>query len=390
MSLLPNKLASGLVSRHVDLIPSPHGGIDYAELEKMDIAPEEVIDFSANLNPFGPPPEVVAALSESGDELSKTISHYPDSESRHLRCRLAEKLGVKEENIIVGNGSTELIRLAALAYFRQREPVLIIEPTFGEYKVACCIAGASVVKQQLSAENAFQLNLDETTNLIRRHHPKGIFVANPNNPTGRYFSQTEFGKLLHASQDSLVVLDEAYISFVENGWSSLDLALHSSLRAERSNLLILRSMTKDYALAGLRLGYGVANEEIIAALRRICPPWNVNALAQKAGVVALENEEYLGHCKAKIKEAKEYLVTELSHIGLFPLPSEASFFLVKVGDATAFRRTLLQRRILVRDCASFGLPSYIRIAPRTMPECQILVAAVREIITLQPRYVTLT
>jgi len=379
LSLLPRK----------DVMPSPHGGIDYAELERLDISPEEVLDFSANLNPFGPPPKVIEALCQYLCEphchceghihfvqcklRPEAISHYPDSQARQLRQRLSEKLGVKEENIVVGNGSTELIRLATLAYFGRGDRVLIIEPTFGEYKVACQIAGASVKKQQLSAENAFQLNIDETINLIRRHRPKGIFIANPNNPTGRYLFQAEFEKLLNASQDSLVVLDEAYISFAENSWSSLDMV-------KASNLLILRSMTKDYALAGLRLGYGVANEEIIAALRRICPPWNVNALAQKAGIVALENEEYLRHCQAKIKEAKQYLVTELSCLGLTPLPSEASFFLVKVGDAKAFRFELLKRKMLVRDCTSFGLPEYVRIAPRTPPECQKLVAAIKEII----------
>ena len=361
-----------LLSRK-DVTPSQHGGIDYAELEGLGIAPEEVLDFSANLNPFGPPPRVIEILSKSNCELGEAIAHYPDSESRHLRHSLVEKLGVKEENVIIGNGSTELIRLAALVYFSTGDRVLIIEPTFGEYQVACQIAGASIMKQRLSAANAFRLNIAETIKLIRRHQPKGIFIANPNNPTGRYLCQKECEELLNAGQDSLLILDEAYISFVEDSWSPLDLV-------ETCNLLILRSMTKDYALAGLRLGYGVANGEIIAAMRRICPPWNVNVLAQKAGIVALENEAYLRHCQARIKQAKEYLVTELSHLGLFPLPSEASFFLVKVGNATAFRLELLRRKILVRDCTSFGFPQYVRIAPRSLTECQRLAAAVEEIV----------
>lgn len=132
-------------------------------------------------------------------------------------------------------------------------------------------------------------------------------------------------------------------------------------------------------MAGLRLGYGVAKEEIIVTLRRICPPWNVNALAQKAGIIAIAGEDYLKRCQAELREARNYLVTELSRLGLPPLPSEANFFLVEVGNAAAFRRELLQRRILVRDCSSFGLPQYIRIAPRTLPECQSLVAAIKEI-----------
>ena len=235
------------------------------------------------------------------------------------------------------------------------------------------------MKQWLSAESAFLLNINETLQLIKRHRPKGIFICNPNNPTGRYIPRADFEKILDACRDSLLVLDEAYISFVDNAWSSLDLALHSlATSKERSNLLVLRSMTKDYAMAGLRLGYGVAREEIIATLRSICPPWNVNTLAQKAGVIAINEEEYLKRCRTELKEAKNYLVAELSRLGLPPLSSEANFFLAEVGDAPKFRRELLKRMILVRDCSSFGLPQYVRIAPRTLPECQELIVAIKE------------
>ena len=352
-----------------------HGGIDYAELEKLGIAPQEVLDFSANLNPFGPPPGVEEVLSEVD------ISHYPDSEACHLRCSLAENLGVKVENILVGNGSTELIRLAALAYLGKEDKTLIIEPTFGEYQVACQIVGASLVKQKLSGEDAFLPNISETIRLIQRYRPKGIFICNPNNPTGRYLSREDFEKILDASKDSLVILDEAYVSFVDSAWSSLDFVSPSlATSKERSNLLILRSMTKDYAMAGLRLGYGVAKEEIIAVLRRICPPWNVNVLAQKAGIIAVNEEKYLKRCRVELMEAKDYLVTELSRLGLSSLPSEANFFLVEVSDAAAFHFELLKEKMLVRDCASFGLPSYVRIAPRTLPECRKLVAAVEGVV----------
>ena len=379
-----------------DVAVCPHGGIDYAELETLGIAPQDILDFSANLNPFGPPPSVIEMLSENhcGEAklrakrgVTEAISHYPDSEAYQLRRFLAEGLGIKAENIIVGNGSTELIRLAALAYFGRGDKVLIVEPTFGEYQVACQIAGASLIEQQLSAENAFLLNIDETIGLIKQHRPKGIFICNPNNPTARYLSRADFEKILDASKDSLVVLDEAYISFVDSAWSSLELVLQSSLRANRSNLLVLRSMTKDYALAGLRLGYGVAGEEIIATLRRISPPWNVNALAQKAGIMAIKEEEYLKRCQVELREAKNYLIAEFSRLGLPPLPSEANFFLIEVGDASRFRHELLKRNILVRDCTSFGLPHHVRIAPRTLPECQSLIDAVKGLVArgLVPR-----
>ena len=170
----------------------------------------------------------------------------------------------------------------------------------------------------------------------------------------------------------MLILDEAYLTFVDNPWSSLGMV-------ERDNLLVLRSMTKDYALAGLRLGYGVANKDIIDTLSRIRPPWNVNAVAQQAGIIALNEEKYVKECQTKIREAKEYLVTELSRLNLSPLPSEASFFLVKVDNSSEFRRRLLAQKMLVRDCTSFGLPGYIRIAPRTLPECQRLIEAIKKI-----------
>jgi len=365
LSLLPRPEIQGVTV-------CPHGGIDYAELETLGIAPQEVLDFSANLNPLGPPPGVIQALYSLSYELSEAISHYPDSGACHLRYALAEKLGIKAENILVGNGSTELIRLTALAYFAKGEQVLIAEPTFGEYQVACQIVGASLLKQQLLEENDFQLNVDETVKLIKQHRPKGIFISNPNNPTGRHLLQADFEEILDASKDSLVVLDEAYISFVDSHWASLNMI-------EGNNLLVLRSMTKDYAMAGLRLGYGVAGEGIIATLRRICPPWNVNALAQKAGIIAMNEGGYLKRCQIKLRQAKKYLIAELSSLGLPPLPSEANFFLVKVGDASKFRHELLKRKMLVRDCSSFGLPQYIRVAPRTLPECQSLVAAIKEV-----------
>jgi len=349
-----------------DVAICQHGGIDYAELEMLGLDSEEVLDFSANLNPFGPPPGVMKAMCEAD------IAHYPDSDGRHLRRVLAEKLGINTENILVGNGSTELIRLAAVAYFGKGDRVLIIEPTFGEYSVACQIAGASLVKQQLSQRNDFWVDADETAELIRRHCPKGVFVCNPNNPTGRYLSRADFERILSASEDSLVVLDEAYVSFVDGAWSSPEMI-------EGGNLLILRSMTKDYAMAGLRLGYGLARAEIITTLRRLCPPWNVNTVAQEAGVIATNEEEHLKQCQAELREAKDYLVAELSCLGLPPLPSEANFFLVEVGNAPEFRRELLKRRVLVRDCSSFGLPQHIRIAPRSLPECQSLVAAIKEL-----------
>ncbi len=178
--------------------------------------------------------------------------------------------------------------------------------------------------------------------------------------------------VLDVCRDGLLILDEAYIAFVDEGWNSIDLI-------SRGNVVIVRSMTKDYALAGLRLGYAIAHKDIIQALHRVQPPWNVNVVAQKAGVIALEDAEYLEWCQQEIRKAKQFLTTELSRIGFTLVPSSTNFFLVKVPDAKHFRTALLRHGILVRDCSSLGLPQYVRIAARTLPECHRLVTTIQAV-----------
>ena len=347
------------------LVPCAHGGINYNELETLGIPPETIIDFSVSCNPFGPPPGIREALGNTA------IDCYPDSESSELRQSLARKLNIGSDNLIIGSGSTELIRLVAIAYLGPGDLVLIPQPTYGEYEIACHLVDAQVLKQPMLKEANFQLNTAETVDLIQRHQPKGIFLCNPNNPTGQYLTEEKAKHIMSIAKDSLVILDEAYIAFTESAWTSSDLV-------NQGNLVILRSMTKDYALAGLRLGYAIAAEPVISVLKRAQPPWNVNAAAQKAGIFALSADDYLEESKVKIQEAKGFLLRELTCLGLSPLPSQTNFFLVEVGNAAKFRLALLKKGFLVRDCTSFGLPDYIRLAPRTLPECQKLIEAIKE------------
>jgi len=348
----------------VNLKVCAHGGPDYAELRALGLAPEKALDFSVSANPFPPPVQVRESLN------TVAVERYPDSETAELRQCLSERLGVAPANILAGNGSVELIRLIALAYFGRGDSVLILAPTFGEYEVAARIVGAGVIRHCVEAEAEFTLKMGKVVDLIRKRRPKGVFICNPNNPTGIYLSREEVITILDSSRDCLFILDEAFVSFVDGSWSSVGLI-------DRGNVVIVRSMTKDYALAGLRLGYAVAHREVIDILRRVCPPWHVNAVAQQAGAVALRDGGYLEQCKEKIGEAKQFLISGLRQIGFTPVPSRANFFLVRVGDGRRFRASLLSYGILVRDCASFGLPEYVRIAPRTMPECQKLIAAIR-------------
>jgi histidinol-phosphate aminotransferase len=348
------------------LPPVVHGSIDYREIAKLGISPDAVMDFSVNCNPYGPPPEI------RDSQGSVHVERYPDTESAELCRTLSETLNTSTEHIIVGSGTTELIRLIALAYFNSGDRVLVPQPTYSEYETSCCIMNAHVVGQPVFSPPEFRPNADEIIKAIREHNPRGIFLCNPNNPTGQYLSKSEIVEIMSCAPDSLVVLDEAYIAFTENIWHSSDLI-------ERGNLIILRSMTKDYALAGLRVGYAISSERTIDVLKRIRPPWNVNAMAQKAAVLALNNRDYINECTARIKEAKDYLVQELTALGFSVVPSLTNFFMVRVTNATAIRKNLLERGILIRDCTSFGLPEYTRIAPRTMPECQTLITAIKEL-----------
>lgn len=344
-----------------------HGGPVFAELKELGLKPEDIIDFSVNSNPYSFPPGVKEAIKTA------VIDNYPDSESSELRGILTRKFGVLNENILVGSGSMEIIRLISQAYFKGGDKVLIPQPTFGEYEKACRIAGAEIIKIWSREEDKFAIKIDEILSTIHKHKPKAIFICNPNNPTGQYLESEEIEYLSNASKDSLVILDEAYIAFTEKSWPSEGLI-------SKDNIIILRSMTKDYALAGLRLGYAVASGDIIANLKKVCPPWNVNDVAQKAGMAALRDTNYLKECEVKIIEAKKYLIDEFKKLGFKILPSRTNFFLMKVKSGKEFRRALLRYGLMVRDCNSFGLPQYIRISPRTMPECQKLITTISKLI----------
>ncbi len=359
MSLRPRPEVEGLRA-------CPHGGPDHAELKAMGLNPEAVLDFSVCSNPFMPPHGLARIIA------GVDIEQYPDSEATEFRERLSEKTGVSVENIIAGSGTIELIRLIALTYFRPGDPVLILEPTFGEYEVACRIAGAQPISQRAREEDGFVPRTGEAVDLIRRHQPRAAFICNPNNPTGKYLTMPQVEAVRLALGDGILILDEAYVAFVEPSWPATDLL-------SRGNVVVLRSMTKDYALAGLRLGYAIASQDIIATLRRVCPPWNVNAVAQRVGSSVLEHTDRFERTRSKIREAKRCLIDGFSRLGFPPLPSDANYFMVKVGDARSFRAALLKRGILVRDCASFGLPEYIRVAPRAPGDCRKLIAAVESL-----------
>ncbi len=341
-----------------------HGGINYSEFKELGIDPDKILDFSVSTNPFMPPPGIREMMQNI------PIERYPDSQCMELTSQLAERLKISPENIIVGSGTTELIRLIALAYVRQRDSVLILGPTYGEYEVACRIQGARITNYRALEKNDFKPDINEVAKILCERRPRAVFICNPNNPTGKYLTRTEIENILKVCGDTLLVLDEAYATFIVKAWSPLDLI-------KRENVIVLRSMTKDYGLPGLRLGYALASRDIIDTLRAVMPPWSVNIVAQEAGKAVLEQDGYLSETLEKVRESKRYLVNALSELGFTVVPSDAHYFLVKAGDAAACRRALLKHGLQIRDCTSFGLPQYVRISPRSLPECEKLIENIK-------------
>jgi histidinol-phosphate aminotransferase len=347
------------------VLPDTHGAFDYAELERLGLDPAQVVDFSVNSNPYGPSPRVREALQGT------PLERYPDRECLALRRALSEHLGACPEQIVVGNGTAELLWLIALAFLRPGDDALILGPTFGEYRRAAQLFGAQVCHVTARAEQGFVADRREIIAALERIKPRICFICRPNNPTGATLPMTYLGPGSGRYPGTLFVVDEAYLSFAPG--------LISAQRVGAPNMLILRSMTKDYALAGLRLGYAIGPEPLIAQLAAVRPPWNVNALAQAAGIAALADQEHLQETMRALWHAREEFVAGLQGLGMKLTPSTTHFFLAEVGNGAAYRRELLRYGLLVRDCASFGLPEYIRIATRRPEENTRLLAAIREV-----------
>ena len=354
--------------------PVAHGAVGGAELAAHGLDPAAVVDFSVNTNPLGPPAAALAAVTATN---TNAVWRYPDPTGLPLRQVLAERLDLDPAQIVVGNGSSELIWLLALAYVRPTPAsVLIAGPTFGEYERACRLLGAAITHELASPDRRFRPSVTDLAARIRAERPRLVWLCNPNNPTSQYSAQRGVEMVLEAcvSAGALLVVDEAYLAFVEGAESLLSL-----LASE--HLFLLRSLTKDYALAGLRLGYGIGTRPMADLLRAVQPPWSVNAAAQAAGLAAIDDEAHLARAQLEVAAARAYLVESLRRLGLRVVPPAANFVLVEVGDGSALRARLLPQGMVVRDCASFGLPEYVRVGIRTRQECTRLVDTLERVLS---------
>ncbi|HUK84516.1 MAG TPA: threonine-phosphate decarboxylase CobD [Candidatus Acidoferrum sp.] len=363
-----------------NLKPCIHGGEVLDASRKSGIDQNEILDFSSSVNPLGPSKKAVEAAKKAFCQ----ISAYPDSNSNELRQAIASHFSqISKSNIIVGNGSTELMYLFAETFMNKGDIALIPAPTFGEYEGAVKKAGETPKFVKLNKN----FNIEESAFVNENYGAKIIFLCNPNNPTSMLIPTETLTEIIERAmrQNSLVFLDEDFLEFVENEKA---LSMISKIN-KYPNLFILRSFTKIFGLTGLRIGYGIANDEIINLLSCAKIPWNVNCLAQAAAVAALKDEDHLTITRELIKREKTRLLCELERIESFKIfPSDANFFFINIKKSglTAAELTgkLLNEGILIRDCTSFrGLaPYYIRVAVKTQTENERLMKALKRILKI--------
>jgi len=361
-----------------NLKPCAHGGEILDAAGKSGFKREEILDFSSSVNPLGPSKKALKAAKNS----FKEIPAYPDSNSNELRQAIADHFdGLSKNNVIVGNGSTELMYLFAETFMKKGDTAVIPAPTFGEYESAVRKTGETPKFVKLDKN----FNVEADVFAREMAGAKIVFLCNPNNPTSILIpTETLTGIIEEAlEQDTLVFLDEDFLEFVENEKA---LSRINKIKAY-PNLFILRSFTKIFGLTGLRVGYGLASEEIINVLLRAKIPWNVNCLAQAAAVAALKDEEHLRVTRELIKKEKAFLSTELEKIKSFKVfTPDANFFFIDIRKsgltATKLKDKLLHQGILIRDCTSFREldPYYIRVAVKTRAENERLIEALNRIV----------
>lgn len=368
-------MSRGAINRGAPLPPA-HGGDVRSAAARWGVPPEQIIDFSASINPLGTPLSVLEAVQRA----LPWVRHYPELHARTVAGAIAAARGVPAASVLVGNGAAEVIDLVARLARGRR--ALIPSPSFGEYARAVWAAGGEVIHWPLA-------NPDGGTDvaaLDRAAEQAGaalIFLGNPNNPTGSLMPADQVLWLGEraARRGALLVVDEAFIDFTDRPEES-SVAVFA---AGRPGLFAIGSLTKFYALPGIRVGYGMAPPDVVAEMEAQRDPWSVGALAQAAALAALADHDYARRTRDWLQAERPRFLQELATLpGLRPWPAAANFVLVD-GRGTGLSAWELQealgpRGLLLRDCRSFGLhPGFFRLAIRTAAENDQLIAALRQV-----------
>ena len=333
---------------------------------ELGVRPEDIIKLASNENPLGPSPKAVAAMRGA----LESAQLYPDGGGFYLRNAIADRLGLKSENIVLGNGSNEVIEFVAHAFLDRGDEVITPKYAFICYKLIAQLFAARVIETPVID---FRTDLDAMLQAITAK-TKIIFIANPNNPTGTLVSQSEMDHFIaRVPSEIIIVVDEAYFEFLDNPPDTL-----RHVREGR-NVLVLRTFSKIHGLASLRVGYGIARREMIDVLQKTRQPFNVNGLAQVAALAALGDSDYLAETKRVVDAGRVFLEREFAAMKLRYVPSAGNFVFVYVGDGPAVFKKMLARKIIVRPLVGYGLPEWIRITVGTMEQNKRCIAALKEV-----------
>jgi histidinol-phosphate aminotransferase len=322
---------------------------------KREFKIEKVVKLGSNENPFPIPQHVSDAITK---EIS-SLRLYPDTDSHFLRKRIAERNGVDLGNVIMVSGSVELIRMIVKTYLKPGEKVLTGVSTFPMFKVAAIENGGSQAVVEADMDEGYGFDLERLYKMADKK-TKLIFIANPNNPTGTMLPK---GKLLDfidsISNETIIVLDNAYQEYVSEPEDHLD---GIELALNRKNIILLRTFSKIYALAGLRIGYGIANEESIGYLNRVKAPFNMTRVAQQAALASLENNDFMKQSLNLNIKNKKALFNQLEKLGVKPVPSAANFILFFPDrDIDTVNQGLLKEGVIIRPLQPFGVPNGMRV-----------------------------
>jgi len=320
------------------------------ELER-EYGIKKSIKLASNENPLGPSPMAVKAIKSALENLNR----YPDGSGYNLINRIAEKLKVSPENIVLGNGSDEIIGMLTHTLLKSGDEVILPQPSFLIYDIMVRCAGATCVNVPL---NSLSIDLEEIKKRVTSK-TKMVFLCNPNNPTGTIILKEEFERFLESIPPEInVVVDEAYIEFVREQDCACGIEYINSTRP----LVVLRTFSKAYGLAGLRIGYGVMSEEISGIINRIRLPFNTNSLAQVGAVAALDDEKFFKKTQKLIHEGLDFMYSALDRLGIKYFPTQANFFLIDVErDADEVFEKMLTYGVIIRSMTSYGYPHYIRV-----------------------------
>jgi len=337
---------------------------------KRELGLEEVVKLASNETSIGPSPLALEAIKKE----IENIHLYPESSSRQLREKLAHKLKLDKEMLIIGNGADNIIDLVGMAFINEGDEVISGEITFPAYETITKIMGGKLISVKLKD---FSFDLEEIVQRINER-TKIIFICNPNNPTGTTVDKKAVDRFIkQVPENVVVVFDEAYYDYVEdnNYPDSLSYVL------EGKNVIIIRTFSKIAGIAGIRVGYGIAKPELVSYLRRVVSPFPTNRLAQVAALASLNDEKHYKKVLKTNQEGKKYLYRELKKIDLFYLPTETNFiFLDLKENSEVIFEKLLRKGVIIRPGKIYGCPTFIRVTIGTACENQKFIQAIYEVI----------